>query len=345
MSAPTHPEGGPVKAIRIAAAVLAAGTLLSTWPAVGTTPVPAAGAVPGNGVLAAPDIPVSALKAHLARLQTIATNNGGTRAHGQPGLRASLDYVRGRLNAAGFRTSVQSFVLNNATGFNLIADWPGIEPDQVVVVGAHLDSVTAGPGINDNGSSVAAVLEVALAVSRARVQPVRALRFAFWGAEELGLFGARYYVNNLPAAERSKIKAYLNFDMIASPNAGYFIYDGDDSDGVGYGPGPDGSADLERVLQLHFESIGVPTEGSDLDGRSDYAPFLLANIPLGGIFAGAEGIKTAAQARKWGGTAGVNFDPCYHQACDNISNINDLALDRNADAIARALWIVSGIVG
>ena len=291
--------------------------------------------------LAAPNIPLANVKAHLSQLQTIATSNGGNRAHGRPGYLASANYVRGLLDAAGYTTTLQSFTYNGATGYNVIADWPGGDPDDILMTGAHLDSVTAGPGINDNGSGSAAILEVALEVARQSLQPTKHLRFAWWGAEELGLRGSQYYVNNLPTAERARISGYLNFDMVGSPNAGYFLYDGDDSDGTGSGPGPAGSAELEQVLQSYFSSIGVPTRGTDFDGRSDYGPFISAGIPAGGTFTGAEGIKSSAQAQLWGGTAGQAFDPCYHRSCDTTTNINDTALDRNADAIAHAVWTIA----
>ncbi|MGI5267965.1 M28 family peptidase [Nonomuraea sp. CA-218870] len=291
--------------------------------------------------LAAPDIPLANVKAHLAQFQSIANANGGNRAHGRPGYLASANYVRGRLDAAGFTTTLQSFTYNGATGYNLIADWPGGDPDDILMIGAHLDSVTAGPGINDNGSGSAAILETALEVSRQSLQPAKHLRFAWWGAEELGLRGSQYYVTNLSTTERAKIKGYLNFDMVGSPNAGYFIYDGDNSDGVGSGPGPAGSAELERVLQDYFGSIGVPTRGTDFDGRSDYGPFISRGIPAGGTFTGAEGVKSSAQAQLWGGTAGQAFDPCYHRACDTTANISDTALDRNSDAVAYAVWTIA----
>ncbi|WP_106243998.1 M28 family peptidase [Nonomuraea fuscirosea] len=293
---------------------------------------------------AAPDIPLANVKAHLSQLQSIAAANGGNRAHGRPGYLASANYVRGQLDAAGFSTVLQSFTYNGATGYNLIADWPGGDPNDILMVGAHLDSVTAGPGINDNGSGSAAILETALEVARQSLQPVKHLRFAWWGAEEQGLRGSQFYVNNLPAAERARIKGYLNFDMVGSPNAGYFIYDGDNSDGTGSGPGPAGSAALERTLQDYFTSIGVPTRGTDFDGRSDYGPFIAVGIPAGGTFTGAEGTKSSAQAGLWGGTAGQAFDVCYHRSCDTTANVNDTALDRNADAIAYAVWTIGTAV-
>nr|WP_243766279.1 M28 family metallopeptidase [Streptomyces sp. GC420] len=276
-------------------------------------------------VLAAPDIPLSNVKAHLTQFQSIATANGGNRAHGRAGYQASVNYVKSQLDAAGFTTTVQQFTSSGSTGYNLIADWPGGDADQIVMAGAHLDSVTSGAGINDNGSGSAAVLETALAVSRAQLQPTKHLRFAWWGAEELGLVGSRYYVNSLSSTDRSKISAYINLDMVGSPNAGYFVYDDDPA--------------IETVFKNWFTGIGVPTEiETEGDGRSDHASFKNAGIPVGGLFTGASNTKTAAQAAKWGGTSGLAFDRCYHSSCDSTSNIDDTALDRNSDALAHAVW-------
>lgn len=222
------------------------------------------------------------------------------------------------------------------TTYNVIAQTRTGRTDNVVMAGAHLDGVTGGPGINDNGSGSAALLETALQLgSKPKVN--NAVRFAWWSAEEFGLVGSTYYVNSLSFEQQLDIALYLNFDMIGSPNAGYFVYDGDDSDGEGAGPGPYGSAQIEASFIEYLEGkAGVPTEGTDFDGRSDYGEFIAVGIPSGGLFTGAEGIKTEAQAQKWGGEAGVAYDPCYHQACDNLGNIDRVALDRNADAMA---WV------
>ncbi|MFL1902411.1 M28 family metallopeptidase [Streptomyces tauricus] len=279
-------------------------------------------------VAAAPDIPVANVKAHLTQLQSIATANGGNRAHGRAGYRASLDYVKAKLDAAGFTTVIQQFTSSGSTGYNLIADWPGGDTNQVVMSGSHLDSVSSGPGINDNASGSAAVLEAALAVSRAQYQPTKHLRFAWWGAEELGMVGSRYYVNSLTTANRAKISGYLNFDMIGSPNPGYFVYDDDPA--------------IEKTFKDYFTGLGVATEiETEGDGRSDHAYFKSAGIPVGGLFTGASTRKTAAQVTKWGGTAGVAFDRCYHSSCDTTANINDTALNRNSDALAYAVWELS----
>ncbi|AEN09055.1 MULTISPECIES: M28 family metallopeptidase [unclassified Streptomyces] len=304
----------------LAAALCAAALVASAAPAVQAAPAPAASA--------APDIPLGNVKAHLTQLQSIATANGGNRAHGRAGYRASVDYVKAKLDAAGYTTTLQQFTSGGATGYNLIADWPGGDPNRVLMAGSHLDSVTSGAGINDNGSGSAAVLETALAVSRAGLAPDKHLRFAWWGAEELGLVGSKYYVANLAAAERAKLAGYLNFDMIGSPNPGYFVYDDDPV--------------IEQTFKDYYAGLSIPTEiETEGDGRSDHAPFKNAGVPVGGLFSGADYKKTAAQAQKWGGTVGQAFDRCYHSSCDTTANIDDTALDRNSDAIAHAVWTLS----
>jgi Zn-dependent M28 family amino/carboxypeptidase len=232
-----------------------------------------------------------------------------------------------RLRASTFR--------GIATTYNVLAETKDGDPNNVIMAGAHLDSVNAGPGINDNGSGSAAILEIA--EQMAKVKPRNKVRFAWWGAEESGLVGSIYYVNNLTADEQKKITLYLNFDMVGSPNHVFFIYDGDNSDGVGAGPGPAGSAQIEKLFESFFNSVGKPFKGTDFSGRSDYGPFIAVGIPSGGLFTGAEGIKTAEEAAIWGGTAGQQYDPCYHLACDTFANNNDEALDVNSDAIAYAV--------
>ncbi|MEV5435320.1 M28 family metallopeptidase [Streptomyces sp. NPDC052682] len=311
-----------------AAAVVASALLVTAGSVAGASSAPRRAAAVPQRAAAAPDIPVAGVKAHLAQLQSLATANGGNRAHGRAGYKASLDYVKAKLDAAGYTTTVQQFTASGRTGYNLIADWPGGDTSRVLMAGSHLDSVSSGPGINDNGSGSAAVLETALAVARAQYKPTRHLRFAWWGAEELGIVGSRYYVNNLSSANRARISAYLNFDMIGSPNPGYFVYDDDPA--------------LEKTFKDYFSGIGVPTEiETEGDGRSDHAPFKSAGVPVGGLFTGASRTKTAAQAAKWGGTAGQAFDRCYHSSCDTTANINDTALDRNSDALAYAVWELS----
>jgi Zn-dependent M28 family amino/carboxypeptidase len=218
---------------------------------------------------------------------------------------------------------------------NVIAETQGGRADNVVMSGAHLDSVPAGPGINDNGSGSAVQLEIALQLANQKV--TNKVRFAWWSAEELGLLGSQYYVSQLSFEQQLDIALYLNFDMVASPNFARFIYDGDDSDSAGSGPGPYGSAQIEDVFEQYYDAHGLAHEGTDFDGRSDYGPFIAAGIPAGGLFSGAEGRKTAAQAAAYGGTAGQAFDSCYHQACDNLGNLNYTSLAQSAAATAWAI--------
>ncbi|MFF0691778.1 M28 family metallopeptidase [Streptomyces tendae] len=312
----------------LTAGAVAVATLVTGGSAAGAATAPAHPAAGATAAAAAPDIPIANVKAHLSQLQSIATANGGNRAHGRAGYQASLNYVKAKLDAAGFTTRVQQFTASGRTGYNLIADWPGGDANQVVMAGSHLDSVTSGAGINDNGSGSSAVLETALAVARSDYRPTKHLRFAWWGAEELGLVGSRYYVNGLGSAERAKISGYLNFDMIGSPNPGYFVYDDDPT--------------IEKTFKDYYAGLGIPTEiETEGDGRSDHAPFKNAGVPVGGLFSGADYRKTSAQAAKWGGTVGQPFDRCYHSSCDTTANINDTALDRNSDAIAYAVWELS----
>jgi aminopeptidase Y len=219
---------------------------------------------------------------------------------------------------------------------NVLAESRWGDPDKVVMLGAHLDSVPEGPGINDNGSGSAGVLETA--IQAGGLQTRNRLRFAFWGAEELGLLGSKHYMAKLSAAEKARIRLYLNFDMIASPNHIFGVYDGDDSDRTGSPAGPAGSDKIEKLFESYFRAARQPYTGTDFTGRSDYGPFIAAGIPAGGLFTGAEGVKTAAEAAKFGGRAGVAYDKCYHEACDTIANISDKALRVNSGAIATAAF-------
>ena len=252
---------------------------------------------------------------------------------------------------------------------NLIAQTPEGRDDRVIMAGAHLDSVSEGPGIEDNGTGSASLLEIALQLADEEVR--NSVRFAWWGAEEAGLIGSQYYVDSLSAKEKRDIELYLNFDMIGSPNYARFIYDGD---GSAFGiKGPSGSGSIEDVFEDFFTSEGLASEPTAFDGRSDYDAFITAGIPAGGLFTGAEGVKTAEQVADYGGLATyagepVSYDPCYHAACDSltpvadgadaglyaalndaydgaleyngvISNVNTLALEEMSDAAAHAILL------
>ncbi|MGN0064288.1 MAG: M20/M25/M40 family metallo-hydrolase [Nocardioides sp.] len=277
---------------------------------------------------ASPDLSVDDATAHLQQLSSIAQANGGNRATGRPGYKASVDWVKATLDAAGYTTTVQQFSTSSGTSYNLLAEWPGGDANHVVMTGAHLDSISAGPGINDNGTGSAAVLEAALTWAEQGRTPRNKLRFAFWGAEEQGLLGSNHYMRNLATAEKDKIEVYLNFDMLGSVNPGYFVYD-DNAAGDG----------VRDQITAYYDSKSIAWEYIDVQGRSDHASFRSYGIPTGGIFSGAEGTKTSAQAAKWGGTAGQPYDPCYHRACDTMSNVDRTAFDRNLDAVGHMVWL------
>jgi Zn-dependent M28 family amino/carboxypeptidase len=223
------------------------------------------------------------------------------------------------------------------TTVNVLADSPQGDPGRVVVVGAHLDSVLEGPGINDNGSGSATILETAIQLAKEGKKQHQQLRFAFWGAEENGLLGSTEYVESLSDDELGTIYANLNFDMLGSPNYVRFVYDGDGSDDPEGLSGPPGSAQIEELFTDYFSDRDLATAPTAFDGRSDYGPFIAAGIPAGGLFSGAEGVKTEEEAALFGGTAGEPYDPCYHEACDTITNLSTAALNELGDAVAHAV--------
>jgi len=219
-------------------------------------------------------------------------------------------------------------VFRNRKTSNVIAESPGGDEGRTVVIGAHLDSVPEGPGINDNGSGSATVLEIALQMSRLEIEPRNRIRFAFWGAEELGLLGSKHYVSRLPEDEVSDISAYLNFDMVGSPNYVRNVYEGPDA--------------TEEVFTEYFASGGVEVEiNSALDGRSDHGPFAAEGVPTGGLFSGAERIKTRGEAAAFGGEAGAAHDPCYHRSCDDLDNLDKKVLRQFSDAAAHATVVLA----
>lgn len=215
---------------------------------------------------------------------------------------------------------------------NVLVERVGTDPSQVVMFGAHLDSVAAGPGINDNGTGSMAML--AIAERLAQCGPARTVRFAWWGAEEIGLVGSRHYVENLPEKERASLLFYLNFDMIGSPNYVRFVHDGD---GSRFGnAGAPGSDALELFFHDYFAEQELPLEEARFDGRSDYGPFLDADIPTGGLATGAEQNKSGPQAEAYGGEQGEPYDPCYHLGCDVVDTIA-------TDEYARITTAVAGV--
>ncbi|WP_203992831.1 M28 family metallopeptidase, partial [Sphaerisporangium rufum] len=328
----------------VSAVALAVAALLATAVPAAAEPPPAApaavtaakaaggvtGGMTGTALAAPPDVSLQNIKAHLQQFQSIATANGGTRRAGGAGYTASVAYVEQKLQAAGYTTTRQACTsgCSSGAGPNLIADWPGGDANQVIMSGAHLDSVSAGPGINDNGSGSAMLLEVALTLAASRPAMAKHVRFAWWTDEEQGLNGSDFYARTLSTTERSKIKVYHNYDMVGSPNGGYFINHI--------------SSTAARELKAFYDALGVqPEENTEGAGRSDDYSFEAVGIPTSGVAAGASYTKTSAQAAKWGGTSGRAYDSCYHRSCDTTANINDTILDRAGDASASAIWALA----
>jgi len=190
---------------------------------------------------------------------------------------------------------------------------------RVVMLGAHLDSVLDGPGINDNGSGVAALLEVARGVVETGVPAGWAVRIGLWGAEEFGSIGSRAYVATL----EDDVVAYLNLDMTGSPNGATLIYD--------EASAAPGSERITAAYEAWFAQMGEPSDPVDIGGSSDHFAFIQAEIPTGGLFAGAGETGSAAQPAA-SGTAGEPPDPCYHLACDGIENVDLARVALFADA-------------
>ena len=262
-------------------------------------------------------------------------NDGTTVTHSIPVVGAS--FAQGvALSQAGSTAFVQVLPAETRQDFNVLAEKKGVNDDNVVMAGAHLDSVIQGPGIQDNGSGSAALLETALMI--AKLKPQNTLRFGWWAAEEQGLVGSRDYVTGLSQAERDRIALYMNYDIIGSPNYFFGVYDADESTfpapaGVTI---PPGSEAIEDVYESYYTLVGEPYDDSEFSGRSDYQAFIQNGIPAAGLFTGAEVRKTAAQQAIWGGTTDAQFDPCYHLACDDYDNIDLHALEVNSDLVAFA---------
>ena len=242
---------------------------------------------------------------------------------------------------AGIEDLVLSITVDSAVrtinSFNILADTRSGAADRTVVVGAHLDSVPVGPGINDNGSGTATILETAIQLAKTAKKPLEnRVRFAFWGGEEDGLVGSDYYVSQLDEAGLAGTLLNLNFDMLGSPNLVRFVYDGDGS-AFETDLSSAGSAEIESVFEEYFAGQGLASAPTAFDGRSDYSAFIENRIPAGGLFTGAEDLKTEAEAALFGGTAGEAYDPCYHQKCDGLGNINRRGLDQMSDAVAHSV--------
>ena len=250
---------------------------------------------------------------------------------GAPGIRIPTVAVDGESGAGlaradgGVRVRVDA-VSEQRAARNVVAELPGTAGDRVVMAGAHLDSVPAGPGVNDDGSGVATLLALADRLGRGP-RPRDTLRFGFWTAEELGLYGSRAYVRSLSAAERRRVRSYVNLDMVGSPNAVLETY---------------GSGDTEAALRRALDARGPAPAASSIGGASDHASFQRAGIEVGGVFTGASERVGAAEAKRFGARAGQPADPCYHRACDTLANVDRSMVGRVADVVEAALRSLAG---
>jgi len=217
-------------------------------------------------------------------------------------------------DAGPVRVRLQTSVETGRTeAANVLADLPGTTRGAPVLLGAHLDSIESGPGINDNGSGVATLLELAVQARKLGFRPERPVRFAFWAGEEAGDFGSRAYVNGLENPV-DDIASVVNLDMVGSPNPEPFVYEGDGT--------------IEQILSDAVRAEGLDPIPIDLEGRSDHAPFQEAGVPTGGLFTGADEPAPDGQPH----------DDCYHRACDTIDNVNFEMLAQMADALTVAVF-------
>ncbi|OBK48545.1 M28 family peptidase [Mycobacterium sp. 1081908.1] len=231
---------------------------------------------------------------------------------------------------------------------NVLAQTETGSPHEAIVVGAHLDSPRDGPGINDDGTGVAAVLETALQLGPLAAVN-NAVRFVFWGADEDGINGAMDYVFGMDRDQLNDIAMYLDFTMLGSPNAGFFTDDGDQSGpptpGIAFGDVPDGSAGIERTLGGYLNLAGKRPADMPLGTMTDYHPFMVAGVPVGGLTAGASQLKTTVQARLWGGQAGVPFDPNFQSPRDTVDAVNREALAVMGSGAAFAVGTYAESIG
>jgi aminopeptidase S len=264
---------------------------------------------------------------HLAELAELTDQHGGHRVTGSAGFEAAHAYAADVLDAAGLAVGAHSFAVDGITGTNLIAERTG-SSDGVVMLGAHLDTVAGSPGMNDDASGVAAILAIAEALVELP-RPDRTIRLAVWDAEEGGPIGSRAYVESLTDSETAEIVAYLNLDIIGSPNAVRLVY-------AEAGAAP-GSERIAARFAAYFDELGLPWEPIDLEGDSDHGSFTAAGIATGGLFSGGIEPVTEAQADRFGATAGVPADACSHRPCDTLDNVDIATLVGMARAAAHVL--------
>lgn len=302
--------------------------------------------VSGPGMAKPPDstalrdaVTLAAVRNHQAELQAIADANGGNRALGSDGFYDSARYVAGVLLDAGYQVELEFFrAPGGAVVGNVVAETAAGRKRGVVIAGAHLDSVASGPGIQDNGSGVAVLLEVAVQFAALGVEPKNRIRFAWWGAEEADRAGSQYHLEALGPKDARRIRGYLGLHMMGSPNGVRFVYDGDGSD-TGQ-PGTRKGGKVEEIFLDYFEAGGLPVLPGPFDAHTSATTFFEAGLPVSGLFGGSDDIKSPDEQAVFGGSAGNQYDPCHHLACDTFDNVSLQLLDEFADAAAHAILLM-----
>ncbi|UJR20277.1 hypothetical protein I4U23_023408 [Adineta vaga] len=264
------------------------------------------------------------------------------------------------LNGAPNSNVKMNIDVSNADGIgNICADTPTGEKTKTIVVGSHSDGVPAGSGINDNGSGTIGNLILALNLARLfqtssstyPTYPYR-VRFCWWGAEELGLLGARHHVDQALLSNATivgeRFQDYLlnlNYDMLAGPNYRFGIHDRATVPSTTPTQALNGTEKITNLFRQWYNEQKLPWSNSSLGGGSDYVPFLASGLAVGGVNTGAGGIKPASERDQYtavlgtgnGGIANAAYDPCYHQQCDRITNINPFAYEKVVKSAAYAL--------
>ncbi|WIN00345.1 M20/M25/M40 family metallo-hydrolase [Actinoplanes oblitus] len=303
-------------AAALATAVAVTGTAYADTSATVVTAAPVA-----LVAVAPPVISADASMVHLQKLMGFAQASNNTRVIGSAGFSSTVSYIKQQLDALGWQTSVQNFTTGGKSAANVVAEWPYGDAGHVVMAGAHSDSVAAGPGINDDGSGVAALLANAAAISQAGLRPQKRIRFGFWGAEEQGDIGSSYYVSHLASGESKKIDAYLNFDMIGNKpengrTVGWSLYVEGQSNG------------LNAPFKTYFAGQGITVNPSlDTDDRSDHAAFKRAGVKVTGV----SSVRSLSA-----------LGACYHRACDNLTDVSTNSMALGSNAIAAAVWSLAG---
>lgn len=280
---------------------------------------------------------------HLEDIQKIADQNKNHRSVGSPGGIATANYIVEQLELSGLKAVRLPFEAEGVDkkkikGQNIIVDIPGKSSD-IVFFGAHYDSVENGPGINDNATGVAILLEIASVVKKKNIQPEKTIRIAFWDAEESGVVGSADYIKSISEEEKKKISSYVNVDMVGTKDSEILILDGDRSsiqpfkdtlkkNGLadkdieamvgGIPAAHQGSSKLEKIAESYLKAKNIKYKDDLFTSLStDTAPFFKLS-PTTGLMMTHEILEK---------DGALLYASCYHQACDNINNVDKKSFD------------------